>query len=87
MVALSSLKSTERLPAGRVFTANSNSVSRSYGHGGDLIDDDQDVNVFTTRIGGRTVPGLPALDPNRTVRLFALCLLLHSLSVSCSNIN
>lgn len=33
----------------------------------DLIDDDQDVNVFKERIGGRAVPGLPRFDPNRTV--------------------
>ncbi|THH27102.1 hypothetical protein EUX98_g7090 [Antrodiella citrinella] len=34
-----------------------------------LIDDDQDVNVFKERIGGRAAPGLPKLDPNRTVRV------------------
>ena len=29
-----------------------------------------DVNLFADRMTGKPVPGLPALDPNRVVRLF-----------------
>lgn len=33
-----------------------------------LKGDDQDVNLFSERVKGRPIPGMPRLDPNRIVR-------------------
>ena len=39
-----------------------------------LKGDDQDVNLFSERVKGMPIPGLPHLDPNRIVRIkLSLC--------------